>query len=347
MPIYLNFLERIGILRLNLGPGPMTDLLSLLACKAVYTALRLGIFETLHKNSGSTVELAAMIGAEPSGISLLLGALESLGYVKVRGGKWLITNMTKKWMLNNSPYNIADLFYQFNDMASRWDYLHETVSAGRPPILGYEWLDRHPDTWDFYQAGLKSAAVMVSRELLKKVRIPQSARTLLDLGGGHGQYCIEFCKNHVNLSGTVFDWPQAGKTALNNIMASSVSDRVTFHAGDFVHDAIGSGYDIILMFNIIRIFNSDELESLFRKVYDSLNSGGMVIVMDHLGHISRSDLMRASAFLILLELYNSTKGHTHKAGDVISLLLKNGFSKIGEYRLKRSPGLGLVIASKI
>jgi hypothetical protein len=344
MPIHLNIFERMGLLRLNLGPGPMTDLLGLLACKAALAGLRLGIFESLSRKSEGTDELSVRIGADIAGISLLLNALESLGYLKSRRGKWLITPMTKKWVLDESPYNISGLFYQFSDMSSRWDYLHESIRAGRPPLLGYEWLDSHPDKWEHYQAGLKSAAILVSRELFKKVKIDPAARRLIDLGGGHGQYCIEFCKKYPGLSGTVYDWPQAEKAALGNIDGSGLSGRVTFQSGDFVHDDIGSPHDIVLMFNVIRIFKADELISLLRKAHDSLAKGGMIIIMDHLGHISRSALMKANAFLVLLELYNSTKGRTHKAEDVISMLREAGFSKTREYILKRSPGLGVLTA---
>jgi hypothetical protein len=346
MPVHLNIFERLGLLRLNLGPGPMADLLGLLACKAALAGLRLGVFESLSGRSEGTDELSARIGADGTGISLLLNALESLGYVKNRRGKWLVTPMTKKWMLAGSPYDISGLFHQFSDMSLRWDYLHESIKEGRPPLLGYEWLDRHPDKWDHYQAGLKSAAVLVSRELFKKIKIPNSARRLIDLGGGHGQYCIEFCKKYPGLSGTVYDWPQAEKTALGNINGSGLSGRVTFRPGDFVKDDIGSSHDIILMFNVIRIFKADELRSLLCKAHASLANGGMIIIMDHLGHYSRSPFMKANAFLVLLELYNSTKGRTHKAADVISLLHEAGFSKTSEYALKRSPGLGVLTAFK-
>ncbi len=331
---------------MNMGPGPMIDLMGLLACKAALTALRLGVFDSLSGKTATVKELASLIRADQTGLSLLLNALESLGYVKAEGGKWRVTPMTEKWLLKNSPYNITGLFHQFDDMASRWDYLHESIREGHPPLLGYEWLDRDPDKWEHYQEGLKSAAILVCRELLKKVKIPASARTLIDLGGGHGQYCIEFCKKYPRLEGTVYDWPQAEKTALDNINKAGLSDRVSFETGDFVREPIESGYDIILMFNVIRIFNAGELSALLRKVYESLDPGGMVIIMDHLGHVPRSRFMKANSFLVLLELYNSIKGRTHSASELALLLRGEGYANIREYKLKKSPGLGVLTAYK-
>jgi SAM-dependent methyltransferase len=347
MPLTLNFLERFGLMKLNQGPGPMADLLGHIAFKAVYTALRLGIFESLTKNNTRIDDIAASLSVDTTGLSLLLGALESLGYVKKRSGKWQITPMTRKWMLHKSPYTVAPLFFYFNDIASRWEYLEESIRSGKPPILGYEWLDKHPEKWDFYHAGLKSAALLLSREILKKIKIPHSARKLLDIGGSHGQYCIEFCKKHPHLQGVIYDWPQAEKIALRNIESSGMHGRVAFQAGDFVKDELGIDYDAILMFNIIRIFKSGELQALLEKIYKSLKRKGILVILDHLGHFSCSKFMKANAYLILLELYNSTSGRTHKAGEVITMLQQAGLSKICEYKLKRSPGLGLIVAAKI
>ncbi|OHD64163.1 MAG: hypothetical protein A2176_00800 [Spirochaetes bacterium RBG_13_51_14] len=346
VPVHLNVFEKTGISLLNQGPGPMVDLLGMLTCKAVSAALRLGIFEAMEDDGRGIDEIAAAAGADAYGVSLLVGALENLGYLKQRRGKYVVTAMTRKWILRSSPRSIADLFLSFDDMASRWDQLHESIRAGRPPVLGWEWLDQHPERWDTYHAGLKCTASLVSGELMRKISLPSSARTILDLGGGHGQYCIEFCRRYSRLTGTVYDWQPAEAVARKNIAASGLSGRVAFRAGDFVKEDIGSGYDVVLMFNIIRIFTARELAPLFRKTFDALNRGGVIIVMDHMGHSSRSRFMRANAFLILLEIYNSTIGSTHRAAVVISLLRQAGFSRNRDYSLHRSPGLGLVVGRK-
>jgi hypothetical protein len=346
MPVMLNFLERLGIMRLNRGPAPLADLLGQLGCKAVLAGLNLGVFHYLSEKSGRIDEVARSLGADPAGLNLLFRSLQSLGYLEYRRERWSLSAMSKKWMRPDSPHAIAPLFYYFNDVSARMDYLHETIRAGRPPMLGYEWLDEHKAAWDYYHAGLQSAARLVSRELFKKISLSKTARRLLDLGGGHGQFCVEFCKKHSSLAGVVYDWPQAEAVATDTIASSGLSDRIVFRAGDFVKDDLGTDYDVILMFNIIRIFMPEELKRLFSRVRAALNKGGMAIVMDHLGHVPRSRFMRANAFLILLELYNSTKGQTHASGDIMKWLGDCGFSKMRGHHLRRSPGLGVVVAVK-
>lgn len=346
MPLHLTMLEKIGLFLLNRGPSPMIDLLGVLSFKAVMTALRLKLFDILG-NAGKTVpEIASAIGADITGITLLLGALDNLGYVAKHRDTYVNTAATKKWLLRDSPDTIADMFFQFDDMSQRWDYLDKSIRSGYPPEMGYQWLDHHPGKWRPYHAGLMNTAVLISRELMKHIELPAESGTILDLGGSHGQYCIEFCHRYPSYSGIVFDWASAEQTALENIASHGLSDRVTFTAGDFMSGPIGSGYNIILMFNTIRIFTADELRPLFKKIFDALQPSGRFIIMDHLGHRPSSRLTRANTYLVLLEIFNSTKGKTHSAADVSRWLKETGFAAVKDFSLKHSPGLGVLTAVK-
>jgi hypothetical protein len=63
MPVITSFVERRIVLRLNLGPGPMLDILGLLGFKAVSTAVRLDLFEALGNRPLTVTELAQRIRA--------------------------------------------------------------------------------------------------------------------------------------------------------------------------------------------------------------------------------------------------------------------------------------------
>ncbi|MBP7735860.1 MAG: methyltransferase domain-containing protein [Spirochaetes bacterium] len=346
MPLTLNALEKIGINRLNKGPAPMIDLLGMLSFKAVATALKLGIFDCLGTEAKNAGDMASVINVDQRGLILLLDALVHLGYLKLKRGYYRNTACTRKWLLSGSPYSIAALFHQFNDMSLRWDYLDRSIQIGKPHIPGWQWLDRHPECWNAYHAGLQCSAVLVAQELLKKVTLPSGAARVIDIGGSHGQYCIELCLRYQNLSCIVYDWEPAEKTAVDNIESFGLSDRITFKAGDFISDPIGNGYDVMLVFNVIRIFKPGELVVLLRKFHESLAPQGMIIIMDHLGHVPSSQLMKTNAALLKLELYNSTEGTFHNRSDVRRWLEESGFSAIRDFCIKRTPGLGVITAVK-
>ncbi len=346
MPAQLSLFERIGLFRLNMGPGPMVDLLGVLSFRSVMAALRLGLFDAIGSGTKSIDELAAATGSDRGGLSLLAATLHDLGYLRLRRGSVRNTAMTRKWLLRDSASCISPLFDHFSDMASRWEYLDRSIREGRPPMMGWEWLDRDRTRWEIYHAGLKSTAVLISPYILKKIAVPPSATRILDLGGSHGQYCVEFCKRYPGLTGVIYDWPSAADTAKQTIASSGCAERISFQPGDFLKDDLPPEQDVILMFNIIRIFEPGVLGSVLMKVRDSLKRGGMIIIMDHIGRRSASRFMRLNALLILLEIFNSTEGRIYSAAEVSDLLRETGFSGPHGYNLSRSPGLGLMAATR-
>jgi len=344
MPLPFNITETIGLNLTNMGPGPMADILGALSFKALITAMRLDIFEILGHDRLTLAELAANAGADTTGLSYLVGVLENLGYLKCRRGTISNTAMTKKWMLKRSPFAIPELFASIHDASIRWDYLTDSITRGRPPLLGNEWLDQDPARWATYHQGLKCTARLISPAILKNIRIPRRSRTLLDLGGSHGYYCIQLCKKHPGLSGTILDWEPAGPVALQNIREAGLEGRVTFQPGDFLTGSIGSGNDVILLFNIIRILDRGALLALLSKVRGALSRDGMVVILDHMGYKPTSRFMGANALLILLEIFNSTIGRIHDASDVSAMLRETGFTRIRKKNLSRSPGLSIIQA---
>jgi len=186
----------------------------------------------------------------------------------------------------------------------------------------------------------------MAKEIVAGAKLPASATRLLDLGGSHGMYSILFCKHHPALHATVMDWGMAKPVAEANIASEGLEDRVVFEEGDFLEDDLPRGLDAILMFNIIRILTPEELCGFLSKAQASLAPGGVLLVMDHLGKEPRTPFVKANSDLILLELYNSTQGRTHRAEAVTRSLLDLGFAEAKTISLMRSPGLGMIRAIK-
>lgn len=242
MPIRPNIIERLVLLNLNQGPGLMLDFLGAQAFRAVCVAIKLGVFEALSGGPLTAAETARRIEADERGTTLLLDALQALGYVKKKNGQYANAPMTTKWLLRDSPTSLAGGIPFFESMVfDRWGHLDESIRLGKPAIYGSEWLDQRPDGWRVYQEGMIAVARMAADEVVVKVKLPSTARRLLDVGGGHGLYSIKFCRRYPGLSATVFDLPQALELARETIAAEGMGDRVTAQAGDFWINDFGAG----------------------------------------------------------------------------------------------------------
>ena len=67
--------------------------------------------------------------------------------------------------------------------------------------------------WSVYERGQPAQARLIAPELVRRLALPAKARTLLDSGGGHGLYAMEFCARDLELRGsTILDLPGAINT---------------------------------------------------------------------------------------------------------------------------------------
>jgi predicted O-methyltransferase YrrM len=342
----LNFIERLVMLTLNQAPAPTLDMYSVIANRAVSTALRLGIFENLQEGPLKAVEVARRTKASERGIALLMGVLEPIGYLEKIGDCYANTKLVEKWMLLDSPTTIAHLYLFFDTVIERTSYLEETIREGIPPISGWEWFNQHPGSWDAYYAGMLDGARLSADEVVSKVNLDSQAHSLLDVGGGHGWYSIRFCQRYPDLRATVFDWPQAIKIAERTVAKEGMGDRVELRNGDMWEDDLGSGYDIALLFNVIHMYSPEKNIALVQRVSGALKPGGILVILDQVASKGRGSAVKAIARLQGLQLFNSVMGQTYPADEIAIWLADAGFTRIRTQMLRKAPSSGLVTGYK-
>lgn len=346
MPIVPNIFERTVLLTLNRGPGPMMDLAGGIAFHALSVAIKLRIFEAIGDKSLTSNEAAHLISSDSRATGLLLDALEALGYVEEKEGRYTNTPMTVKWILESSPNSIACMISGMEGALDRWRYLGDTIRDGSPPLLAWEWLDQHPGSWNDYQAIMIGMAHACAEEIVTRVKLPPNAKRMIDLGGGHGLYSIGFCRKHPGLSATVFDWPQAKAIATESIRSNGMIERVKFLEGDLWEDDYGSGYDVALLFQIIHMYSPEKNIQLLTKVKDALTPDGLLVINDQVAVEARSPLAKLIARLQSLELLNSVNGQTYPPEEIERWLIEAGFTNPSSILLRNTPGFGVVMATK-
>lgn len=102
-----------------------------------------------------------------------------------------------------------------------------------------------------------------------------SFRTMMDLGGGPGAYCMVFVSEHSHMRGVVFDQKTVAVEAQKIINEYGMGERVSVQAGDYIKDAdLGSGYGFIWSCATLN-FAKGQLEPLFTKIRRALEPGGV------------------------------------------------------------------------
>lgn len=348
MPLVPNFLERLIFLKLNKAPGLFLDIVDASVLRVSALALKLGVFDTLAEGPKNATELSRSIKADERGVTLLLDFLTTTGYVKAKDGRYANSAMTVKWLERSSPTSFApgvDFFQNF--VFPFFDaHLEESIIKGKPSTTLYESLVQHPRGWKTAQDWFAATARFAAGEILSKVTLPRSAKRLLDIGGGHGLYSIEFCRRYPGLTATVLDQHEPLVSARENIAGEKIGDRVSVREGDYTKDDLGTGNDVALLFNIIHAHSPNQNVELFKKVADALNPHGLIVILEQIASTSSSTFARGIVQFLGLTFLAALGGQTYEFAEVASWLTKAGFSTPKRVNLRRIPGVALVLATK-
>lgn len=343
MPITPNFLERSLFFGLNQGPGPMMDIWSAVAFRAVLAGIRLNIFETLDRGTLTTDTLAKQLNINKYGVHILLRTLHSLGYVEKKGETYSNSRMTNKWLVRSSGMDFSPGFHYWAAILPLFDGLEESLRTGESPVKLYEWFKDQPQAAQDFQDYMVPLAKYTLDEILAKLKLPDGAKRLLDIGGGHAIYSIALCQKHLSLSATIFDSKEALKAGRENITGAGLEQAIIVQEGNFFEDELGSGYDIALLFNIIHGLTPEQNKNLLIKVAEALNPGGCAVILEQFESNLPLSMIQTGINILGLSYYHLLGGKVYTQREVESWFKDSGYGDIQRINLRRVPGTGMIL----
>jgi hypothetical protein len=233
-------------------------------------ASRCGLFDKLQ--TIHTKEEICTWYPYPDSIPSLLSVLEKAG---------LVTNTLQGYQNTE----LATCYYSLTSPYSQIPYLEKVVEHIKdlwlniPDILLHG--PRIYDEQEFFAAhSLPSMAANSLTGRLQAVTnavaaLPRfsQARSLVDLGGGHGLYALALAYLNRDLTAVVYDLPGVIPLTQTYIAKYQMEKQVSTLGGNFFEDEIGTGYDIILSSSN----PSGKTIEFLPKITHALNPGGYYI----------------------------------------------------------------------
>ena len=334
-------------LKFELAPRALVDThAAMMLARTVMAAAELNLFDALAASALTADETAAICGTAPEATALLLNALAACGYLRFRNGRFALTGRARPWLLSGAPSSVRDkLLLQVVEW--RWlETLEDFVRSGRP-------LEFHKtmtaNDRDLYHRGMRALAGLAGREVAKTIKLPRSARRMIDLGGSHGHFAAEICRRHPQLSAEVMDLPDAVETAAPLLAAEGLSERLVHRLGDATTADLGKDqYDLVLMSNLAHHLDAGENLDLARRVARALTRGGVFVIQEP----ARSEHpRRAGQVPALLGLYFALQSRpgvrTWTVGEMAGWQQSAGLKVRRARRLSTAPGWVQQSATKI
>lgn len=107
--------------------------------------------------------------------------------------------------------------------------------------------------------------------------LSDGTKRVLDLGGGTGLELIPLFERFPDARVTVVD---VAEEMLEQMKKRPFAERVEVVCGDFFFVDFGSGYDAVISTSALHHFEEADKERLYRKAFDCLRPGGMIINSD-------------------------------------------------------------------
>jgi SAM-dependent methyltransferase len=348
MPLKPNWLEQLLFFTTNMGPGPVMDIWAAVGYRMVLAAVRLGVFEGLAAGPATAQALAARLGTEAESTGMLLEALEALGYVRRDGATagYANTPMTAKWMVGGKANFGAGFEFWGVNLFQLMDDLEGTIRTGRQGLNLYEWIEDQPEASRAFQDWMVAIAAFAADEIARLAPLPEGARRLLDIGGGHGGYALAYLRRQPGLTATIFDSPRALEAAEGNVREAGVGERVRLQPGNFLRDDLGSDYVVALLFYIVHGFADVQNETLVRRAAGALRPGGVLILAEQLAGWAPTPAANAIKALLGLSYRHLLGGGLPSFEAIARWMGAAGMGQVRRVESVKLPGVSLVIGQK-
>jgi SAM-dependent methyltransferase len=304
------------------------------AC-VLFTANRLKIFDAISGDPVGEQEVAQKIELSPKGVMRLLNALTGMGMAVKAEGRYKLAEEWAPFLTRGGEHTAQQWIRLSSDLMPAWMELPKFIETGKSVKSIMEMLGNDPhDMRAFIDAmhlkGLK-ATWMIARELPIG-----DYSNMLDLGGGPGTYSLEWAKLHSHLKATVFDIAPVLEVAKLYINDYDLADRANTLAGDFHKDEIGKGYDLILMANILHMYDDEFGKALVKKVADALEPGGRIIINGFCTDENETAPLQDTLFSLNMGLLTDS-GKAHPMPEMITWLEQAGLTEIKSFRIEAMP----------
>ncbi len=311
--------------------------------RVLMAANRLNIFNAIGSDAPTAEEIAGRCVAHPRSMRLLLNACVALSFLELDGELYRNTPLGLQMLVEGGESYIGGAINHSDDLWLSWGYLPQSVKENQRASVPEGWVDRRTGYRDFILA-MRDRAMRNGQILADEFDLT-GRHQLFDCGGGPGTYSIFLVKKNPELRAIVFDLLPATKIASQLIAEAGVADRVSTRAGDYFVDDFGQKNDVVFLSAIVHSLGPERNKILLRKAWDSLVSGGIVVVHESLVDDSGTAPVGAVLFSLNM-LVNTGEGQSYSGSEIMSWLRDTGFESLRVQDLSPPSGTSLVIGTK-
>lgn len=312
--------------------------------QVLFAATELGVFSALSDGelTGGEVAVRCSIAGEPA--ERLLNAAVALDLLEKNGERYRNSRLSELFLADGAAEGMSQWVRFMADIYQPWGGLAGAVRAGRPVIDGFAQLFEGRDYTRHIILAMHEYARGPGREIVHHVDLT-GRRRLLDVGGGPGTHSILFAQRYPELHAVVLDLPPVLEITREIIAEYGMAERVTTRAGNYHTDDLGSGYDVVVLSNMLHQEDPETCAALLRKAHAALADDGLLVIqLAFLNADKTSPVWAALQSLQLLLMYPG--GRAYAFDEVHAMLPDAGFTSAKTKKMSMLSSESLIVATK-
>lgn len=295
--------------------------------RALFTACQLDIFSTIGTDYKDASEVAILVNTDSRATQRLLDALCALELLEKRNNKYTNSRISLRFLVKSKPEYMSIMDYS-NRLWDAWGNLTKSVKLGHNPDA----LSLNKMTVEQMESFLEAVhwrSALLAPDIVKMIDLSKVER-VLDLGGGLGDYAIEFVNAKTSIKATVFTMPNCAPYTndfLRYIKNREAANKIDVITGDLFTGDFGKGYDLVFLSFVLQHFDIWKNIELCRKVSECLNPGGKIVVQDLLIDDKRTSPVYNTLYALEM-LCTSDGGDVYTSSDIWIILKEAWFQNI-------------------
>jgi SAM-dependent methyltransferase len=314
---------------------------------ALKAAVELDVFTEIAAGVVTVDELAARCGAAPRGLRPLLNHLVMDGFLIRVGEGYGLSATAAAFLDRSSPgYLGSALAFLASPMiVEGFTRLTDAVRRGGTAVPYDGTLAPEHEVWVEFARGMAPLASLSAILLANVLDVEHApAWKVLDIAAGHGMFGITLARLNPRVEVTALDWKNVLAVAAEHAKAAGVSGRFHMLAGSAFDVPFGTGYNLVLLPNILHHFDPQACAQLLAKAGAALAPGGRLVIVEFVPDDDRTGPPDAVRFGLVM-LAGTPSGDAYTFSEYQTMLRSTGYRRVTLHELPPSPAR-VVIAER-
>ncbi|MDX2437603.1 MAG: methyltransferase [Acidobacteriota bacterium] len=276
--------------------------------RIITVAGRTGLLRLLAERAVTPETAASDLDLDPLATGKVLRTLAALGIAEADGDLYRASRSLALHFAAGD-HDVVPFLEHSHSMYDRWG---ETLE---PWLRGQDWpvAERTPEETARFGAAMRAMGAQMARRVAGALNLDGVAR-MLDVGGGWGHFARALCATNPELTAVVLDTPAVVERAAMELVGSGLEDRIEFVSGDYLGTDYGTGFDLVLLANILHQETAKRAGELVQRAADALAPRGRVVVVDFAIDDEQRQHLLGALFAINMRSFGDTWTEPHIRG---------------------------------